>query len=265
MTNPPQSALVASFNSVAARYATSRPDYPPALFEAVERLAGRPLAGADVLDVGAGTGIASRLLRERGARVTAVEPGPGMAARLHADQPDTPLVRADGNALPFAEGTADFVTYAQAWHWTDPQRSVPEAVRVLRDGGALALWWNVPDPGVAWTAEQENRFRDRVAGYHGFGRTRTAPGIIDALALPLRTVCHAVRWTRRISLDDHLANLATHSYFVVLDAHERDAIFAEERAQLLRLFPDGVVEEPYQVDITVAVRRPGTSATRNTA
>ncbi|WP_164836295.1 hypothetical protein [Actinacidiphila soli] len=58
-----------------------------------------------------------------------------------------------------------------------------------------------------------------------------------------------------MSLDEHLANLATHSYFAVLGEQERDAIFADERAELLRVFPDGTVEEPYRVDVTVAVKR----------
>ncbi|MER7177384.1 SAM-dependent methyltransferase, partial [Streptomyces mesophilus] len=51
-----------SFDAVAAQYATARPDYPPELFETLEELTGTPLDGRRVLDVGAGTGIASRLL-----------------------------------------------------------------------------------------------------------------------------------------------------------------------------------------------------------
>jgi SAM-dependent methyltransferase len=252
----PQSAFATSFNSIAALYAAARPGYPPAVFETLEEIAGRPLAGADVLDVGAGTGIGTRLLRELGARVTAVEPGEGMAAQLRAGQPDVRLVRADGNALPFGSGVADFVTYAQAWHWTDPARSVPEAVRALRTGGALALWWNKPDLGVGWAAEQQERLRRRLATYHSYGLSRasTTESIIGIPGPPLHIAERELRWTRRVSLDAHLANLATHSYFSVLGQRERDEIFADERAELSRLFPDGIVEEPYRVDLTVAVK-----------
>lgn len=85
-------------------------------------------------------GIASVLLRERGADVIAVEPGEAMAGEFHQILPGVPVVRGDGNALPLAEASCDLITYAQSWQWTDPGRSVPEALRVLRAGGALAIW-----------------------------------------------------------------------------------------------------------------------------
>ena len=97
-------ALAQSFDTVAAQYAAARPGYPGELFDAVEEISGRPFAGATVLDVGAGTGIATALIRARGAHVTAVEPGAGMAAQLRAGQPEVPIVRADGDALPSRRG-----------------------------------------------------------------------------------------------------------------------------------------------------------------
>ncbi|MDG4862561.1 methyltransferase domain-containing protein, partial [Streptomyces sp. T-3] len=105
-----------SFDGVAVQYAAARPGYPPQLFDSIEELTGRPLRAARVIDVGAGTGIATALLAARGARVVAVEPGPGMGAQLHTAHPRIPLVRAVGDALPFADATADLVCYAQAWH-----------------------------------------------------------------------------------------------------------------------------------------------------
>ena len=181
-----------------------------------------------MIDVGAGTGIATRLLRERGARVTAVEPGPGMAAQLRRALPDIPLVRGLGDALPLADGCADLITYAQSWHWTDPARSVPEALRVLRPGGALALWWNVSDPDVPWIAAQDERLRRRA---HGAPMApRAAAGVCRTGWTPST---RRVRWTRRVPLDTHLANLGSHSLFLVLGAEATAAFLARERAELL--------------------------------
>ncbi|MEU2793141.1 class I SAM-dependent methyltransferase [Streptomyces sp. NPDC007100] len=257
---PTRPVLARSFDAVAAQYAAARPGYPPALFDALEELAGRPLAGARVLDVGAGTGIATRLLAARGAGVTAVEPGAAMASELRSAGPGTPLVRALGDALPFAGGAGfDLVTYAQSWHWTAPARSVPEAMRVLRPGGALAVWWNVPDPRVAWCREQEARIERALPGYHVDRVAPRAPDLIRGLGLGLEPESRELAWTRRVPLETHLAMLGSRSYFAAIGPEAARPVLEAERAALLELFPDGTVEEPYALDVTVTLRPAGPS------
>ncbi|MBO1333914.1 class I SAM-dependent methyltransferase [Streptomyces sp. VRA16 Mangrove soil] len=254
MTHDASSEFALSFDGVAAQYAMARPTYPPQLFDTIEELTGRSLRGRRTLDVGAGTGIATALLRDRGADVIAVEPGPGMGAQLRATHPEIPLVRAYGDALPFADATADLITYAQSWHWTDPARSIPEALRVLRPGGTLALWWNIPDPDVEWTAAQERRLQDRLPGYHRHGVSSDASRIIGSLDLTPAptTVYRRLHWTRRIPIDLHLAHLASRSYFVVMGPEAARPILESERAHLLAAFPNGTLEEAYALDLTLA-------------
>ncbi|MFF8592065.1 class I SAM-dependent methyltransferase [Streptomyces sp. NPDC015220] len=251
---PTHAARAHSFNAAAAQYAANRPSYPPALFDAVEELAGRPLTGARVADVGAGTGIATALLHERGAQVLAVEPGDGMAAQFCGTHPGIPIVRGNGNALPLADACVDLLTYAQAWHWTDTARSVPEALRVLRPGGALALWWNTDAHGVEWSAEQGRR----IARFSGVDipaeKGRAARTDLADPSGRLRFARREVRWSRRVPLDTHLANIGSHSFFLVRPEEERAAFLAEERDHLLKVFPEGTVEETYDVLLLVAVR-----------
>lgn len=248
MTKPVQAR---SFDAIAADYDAHRPSYPLALFDAVEELAGVELAGARVADVGAGTGLGTARLYERGARVTAVEPGDGMAEQFHRSLPDVSLVRGDGNNLPLRTGSMDLITYAQAWHWTDPARSIPEARRVLRPGGALALWWNDGDPAVEWLVDQENRMRvffgveiPAVPSH----RARFRAELPDGLDFRTRQVA----WSRRVPIDAHVANLATHSDFLIGDPAAVRDYFDRERALLTALFPDGEVEEAYVVSLAVA-------------
>ncbi|WP_181797856.1 methyltransferase domain-containing protein, partial [Streptomyces sp. WELS2] len=159
----------------------------------------------------------------------------------------------DGNALPLADATADLITYAQAWHWTDPARSVPEAFRVLRPGGALALWWNTNVYDVDWIAEAAGR-AGRFLGVDVAAEQRKAGERVEQ-ADPsgrLHFTRRTIRWSRRVPIDTHLANIATHSALLVIPEERATAFLEQERAHLREVFPDGMVEETYDVLLVVA-------------
>uniref|UniRef100_UPI001C266C5C class I SAM-dependent methyltransferase n=1 Tax=Streptomyces sp. AC512_CC834 TaxID=2823691 RepID=UPI001C266C5C len=201
---------------------------------------------------GAGTGLATARLHERGADVIAVEPGAGMAAEFRRTLPGVPVVRGSGDALPVAGHRADLLTYAQAWHWTDPALAVPEALRVLRPGGALALWWNTDALDVPWIAEAARRVERHFTGQNLTAEKRNIDARFADPTGNLDFVHRVIRWSRRVPLDTHLANLGSHSVFLT-DTEERAAAFlAEERRHLLTVFPDGVVEEAYDVHLLLA-------------
>jgi SAM-dependent methyltransferase len=134
----------AGFGSAADVYERARPSYPE---EAVRWIAGR--AGLDygstVVDVGAGTGKLTRLLVGTHARVIAVEPVQAMRAVLAESVPGVEILGGTAEALPLPDGTADAITVAQAFHWFDHAKAIPELHRVLKPGGWLVLVWNSRD------------------------------------------------------------------------------------------------------------------------
>jgi ubiquinone/menaquinone biosynthesis C-methylase UbiE len=240
-------AVTAVFGGVAGAYAVARPSYPAELYGRLEEVAGRRLEGALVADVGAGTGIAARQLRDRGAVVVAIDRSEGMLTELAASSPGVWAVRGDGNALPLRDRSVDFVTYAQAWHWVDPDRAVPELRRVLRPGGTFAAWWNLTDRREPWATAQEQRLRAACPTYQqaraNYPNARGGNEAGLPYGLPMQTA--EFHWSRQLPLATHLANLNSKSYVAGLGPDGAAAFLEAERAALLAEFPDGLVTERY--------------------
>ncbi|MFD0563836.1 class I SAM-dependent methyltransferase [Kitasatospora saccharophila] len=173
-----------------------------------------------------------------------------MAAVLREVSPEVPVVKASGDELPFHDASVDFVTYAQAFHWTEPGRSIPEALRVLRPGGALAVWWNVKHYEVPRLAAQQERMIAALPTYHYYGGVNVRHRDLTEAGLEVRTA--RLRWERRIPVDRAIDDLTSRSYFAVLEPEQRAPVLAAERAALLAEFPDGQVVEPYLLDLFVA-------------
>lgn len=137
------------FGDRASDYARFRPSYPAAAIDYVLEGLGDPRA-LQAADVGAGTGIASRLLADRGVRVLAVEPNEAMR---HKAEPHASVTFIPGaaEATGLEAGSVDMVICAQAFHWFRPAEALAEFQRILKPGGRLALVLNERDPDDAAT------------------------------------------------------------------------------------------------------------------
>jgi len=238
------------FDTGADAYERGRPSYPPdAVAWLIEHCAIHP--GACVCDLAAGTGILTRLLTPTGASVIAVEPVAGMRRVLEATLPDVPVLAATAEALPFADGSLDVVTVAQAFHWFDSRRAFDELGRVLRVGGVVGLIWNARDRSVHWVDtlwsimdrvvkrapwRDHERWSDSVLGERrGFGVLHEA------------VFCHS----QVLSHADVLARCASVSHVAVLPEIERAAVLDEIR-HLLVTSPETAgcpeLAIPYRVD-----------------
>ncbi|MEU8383303.1 class I SAM-dependent methyltransferase [Streptosporangium sp. NPDC048865] len=126
-----------SFGVDAERYDRARPRYPDAMVDRI--VAASP--GPAVLDVGCGTGIEARQFQAAGCEVLGVEPDARMAGFARRTGVEVEVARfEDWDA---AGRVFDAVVAGTAWHWVDPVAGAAKAVRVLRPGGRLAVFWHV--------------------------------------------------------------------------------------------------------------------------
>jgi SAM-dependent methyltransferase len=124
-----------SFGAAAQLYDARRPRYPDQL---IDDLLSR--GAQTVLDVGAGTGIASRQLLDKGADVLAVEPDPRMAEI--AKEKGIPVEMGTFESWDPAKRNFDLVVFGQSFHWVNPSIALPKIHSLLSTGGQLALMWN---------------------------------------------------------------------------------------------------------------------------
>jgi SAM-dependent methyltransferase len=144
------------FTGRASAYARYRPDYPAAAVDTILARCGLG-SGSLLVDVGCGTGIASRLLAARGLEVIGVEPNAEMrsAAEAASGVPGSPIVtyrdgQAEATGLP--SGIAAAVLAAQAFHWFEPEAALREFRRLLQPDGWAVLMWNERDESDEFTA-----------------------------------------------------------------------------------------------------------------
>ena len=138
------SEFAATFDKDPVGYAAGRPGYPAEIFTVLEERCGLGV-GTDVVEIGPGTGQATAELLRRGARVHAVEPGPGLARHLIAQHVGEPLevtVSSFEDAV-LPDAAADLVVAATSFHWVEPDIGPPKVLAALRPGGWAAIWWNL--------------------------------------------------------------------------------------------------------------------------
>ncbi len=133
-----------NFDSLAGDYSQYRPGYAPSIVPAVLSLIGRPASEVDAVDIGAGTGIWTRMLAAHGLRsVTAVEPSEEMRRYGMLARPEHKIVWCHGTAEETGLPPGfDLVSMASSFHWTDFDRACTEFQRILRPGGRFVALWN---------------------------------------------------------------------------------------------------------------------------
>lgn len=208
-----------SFGADPEQYDRARPSYPASLVDAL--VADNP---ASVLDVGCGTGIAGRLLAERGCDVLGVEPDSRMAALARTHGLDVEV--ATFEAWDPEERRFDLLMSAQAWHWVEPAMAAAKAASVLAESGRIGVFWNRGYPPDELKPELKRAYSRHAPGLERYsvllGNSEDRFGAAADLLLAterfddveLRRFGNAVQYTTEQWLD----HLPTHSDHRALEA-----------------------------------------------
>lgn len=133
------------FTGLAKDYSQYRPDYSPSVLKGLLGLLNQPIQEINFVDVGAGTGIWSRMIYEQGVRsVTAIEPNNDMrnsgiaASKLL----DINWLAGSAEQTGLASASKDWLTMASSFHWADFEQATQEFHRVLKPRGLFTALWN---------------------------------------------------------------------------------------------------------------------------
>ena len=235
-------AAATGFARAADAYERGRPGYPD---EAIDWLT-RHL-GPQVIDLAAGTGKLSRMLAARGYDVLAVEPVAEMRALIGDG-----VVAVDGTAesIPAPDASAHAVTVAQAFHWFDGARALPEIHRVVRPGGTLALMFN--------RRQMDDEINQRVQELLAPHRGDAPAHVSDAWRRPLEHAEHFELQTQRrfpneqqLDGDGLVDRFGSVSFVAALDDEPREELLA----QLRELAAGGSVTLRYRTEVEVYKRK----------
>lgn len=225
-----------SFGAAADLYDRIRPRYP---LDALRWALGDD--PRDIVDLGAGTGILTRQLRELGHRVIAVEPDDEMRRQIDGD------ARAgNATAIPVEAESQDAVTAGQAYHWFAGEPAHAEIARVLRPGGWFVPIWNVRDESEPWVAALSEVFEGHWARSGIDERTLTG----DQFGPRFGTAqVELFRWSTTHTADSLVDLIKSRSYYLVSDAETRATL--ERRVRELVADREEPFELPY---VTYAYR-----------
>jgi ubiquinone/menaquinone biosynthesis C-methylase UbiE len=133
------------FTQLAEMYSLYRPGYAQTVLQAMLGICQKPVNMLDVVDVGAGTGIWTRMLANSGVRSTiAVEPNTAMREKgmQHPQNGQIRWIAGSGEKTTLPDNSVDLVSMASSFHWVDFAKGTQEFHRILREGGHFVALWN---------------------------------------------------------------------------------------------------------------------------
>ena len=241
------------FDEIVSNYDKARWDYPAELFSDAVRYAGSG-KGRRAVEIGAGTGKATTPFLDAGYAVTAVEMGGNMAAFLtekFKDNARFDVVNATFEDVLLEENSYELIYAASSFHWVDADVGCPKALRLLKRGGALALFRNNAKPQVDELYHESQTFYEKHYYSHYTSSGRPVNRSRESYYSPSEisrgfgfeglelygftdTIMKFYETELTYSADEYIALLDTYSDHRALPEVNRAALYAGVRGAIIR-------------------------------
>lgn len=242
-----------SFGHMSAEYSAARRGYPIEVYEYLLQSVGTH--NPKTLDVGCGTGISTRELRQNGFQVIGADKETQMIDTARAQSPDIEYVVASANSLPFESDSFDLVGAFTAFHWFNNESSLAEIRRVLKSGGHFfaALKGNRE-------SEESKPFRTgykaimkKYAGEEYDGtKEHFRTEIVESLFSDMRKKSFYV--DERYTVDDALTLARSLSIWNLISEENRPAFIEELRSLYQENLVDGYVVRQREIFTLLATK-----------
>lgn len=196
------------FSDRATAYVKYRPSYPEEAIAII--LQGNGNSQLVAADIGAGTGISSRLLAQNGIRVIAIEPNLKMS---EAATPHRLVEFHNGTAenTSLSDSCVDLVTCFQAFHWFNPEPTLQEFQRILKPSGRLAVVWNNRDQDDEFTQSYTELVKIASNQHPAESRLESISPLL-ASDLFTQVHCHTFNYRQALNLEGLIGRAQSASY-----------------------------------------------------
>lgn len=254
----------AVFQDIIRDYEAARPGYPDELFRDIISFAGlKP--DAAILEIGAGPGQATEYFVQSSYAVTALEISERQVAFLNekfANQGHFRSLCSTFEEYPCEDATYDLIVSATAFHWIDPEIGYPKAFRLLKENGAIAVFWHlasIVEPKTELQQEIRSIYRRHAPQLDDYLTDAAAESLHQRRISEIQTkgffhapVTKVYHWDDAYSTARYLRLMNSYSDFHSIDSSARNAIMRDVSARIDQA--GGTIVIPQKVQLYLARR-----------
>lgn len=221
-----------TYDEDALNYDKYRPTYCKEIYDCIFEYSGLSSTGY-VLEIGIGTGKASKPILESGCHLSAIELGEKLAlftGRKFEDYKNFEVCQTSFEDYECESDSYDMVYSATAFHWIPQDVGYSKVYDLLKVRGTFALFWNRPCVGSGELYKKIEHLYKKWAPHIDLMKYMADNSTFDSIQKALLKYgfsdirLQLFRRTRTYTAEDYISLLNTYSYHIALDDSIKTAL-----------------------------------------